>query len=131
MFAGSKEIDDATTKLNEAYQNLIRSLVFVASDRIIEVTEEFAPDETDFNEAIHIEGPEGVHSLIAVEDEIVEYMRARPHLVDAMRMSEEFDNEATDDLWRAARAVINESLPLTEINWQEKYPADKPAGLSR
>ncbi|MNU40319.1 hypothetical protein D3C71_290320 [compost metagenome] len=127
MFSGSKEIDGATEALNTAYQNLLRSLVVATSARIIEVTEEFAPDETDFNEAIYVGGPDGDHSLIAVEDEIVEYLRARPHIIDAMKMSREFENEAQDDLYKAARAIVNESLQITEINWEEKYPTDKSA----
>lgn len=131
MFGGSKAIDAATEKLNEAYQHLLRTLVSAASDRIIEVTEEYAPDETDLNVAIYVDGPDGYHSLIAVEDEIVDYMRARPHLVDAMRMSEEFDNDATDDLWKAARAVINESLMLTEITWRKKHPTEAPSCFIR
>lgn len=106
-------------------------MVAVASERLIEVTEDFAPDVTDFNEAIYVGGPDGDHSLIAVEDEIADYMRARPYLIDAMRMSEEFENDAMDDLSKAARAVINESLPLTEINWQEKYPTDAPSRFNR
>lgn len=131
MFEGTKEIDETTTKLKEAYQNLLRSLVTAASARIIEVTEDYAPDETDFNEAIYVDGPDGCHSLIAVEDEIVEYMRPRPYLVDAMRMSNEFDNDATDDLWRAARAVVNESLGLTETLWREKYPTEAASRFIR
>lgn len=131
MFEGSREIDAATDKLREAYQNLLRTLVAATSARIIEVAEEFAEDETDFSEAIHKEGPDGEHALIAVEDEIVEYMRPRPNLIDVMRMSEEFDNEATDDLWRAARALVNESLALAEMDWQAKYPSDKPTRYAR
>lgn len=127
MFSGSKEIDSATEALNTAYQNLIRSLVVATAARIIEVTEDFAPDETDFNEAIYVGGPDGDHSLIAVEDEIVEYLRPRPHLVDAMKMSGEFENDGADDLYKAARAIVNESLQLTEIDWEAKYPSDKPA----
>lgn len=122
MFSGSKEIDSATEALNSAYQNLLRSLVAATAVRLVEVTSDFAPDETDFNEAIHVEGPDGEHSLVAVEDEIVEYLRVRPHLVDAMKMSEEFDNEATDDIWRAARAMVNESLSVAETGWGEKHP---------
>lgn len=127
MFSGSKEIDGATEALNTAYQNLLRSLVVATSVRIIEVTEDFAPDTTDFNEAIYVGGPDGDHSLIVVEDEIADYLRSQPHIVDAMKMSREFENEHDDDLFKAARAIVNESLRLTEIDWEEKYPSDKPA----
>jgi hypothetical protein len=127
MFSGSKEIDGAAEALNTAYQNLLRSLVVATAARIIEVTEDFASGETSFNEAIHVDGPDGDHSLIAVEEEIADYLRTRPHIVDAMKMSREFENEADDDLYRAARAIVNESLPLAEINWEEAYPSDKPA----
>jgi hypothetical protein len=125
MFLATKEITDGTIAVEKAYRSLLHSLVAATTKRLIEVTEEFAPDETEFNRAIHVEGPDGDHSLIAVEDEIVEHLRSRPHLVDAMRMSGEFDNEATDDLWRAARAMVNESLALAEIAWEDKYPTDK------
>jgi hypothetical protein len=131
MFSGSKEIDSATEALSAAYQNLLRSLVVATATRIIEVTEDFAPDETDFNQAIYVGGPNGDHSLIAVEDEIVDYLLAHPHIVDAMKMSKEFENEAEDDLYKAARAIVNESLQLTEIDWEEKYPTDKPAKFRR
>jgi hypothetical protein len=127
MFSGSKEIDGATEALNTAYQNLLRSLVVATSARIIEVTEDFAPDTTDFNEAIYVGGPDGDHSLIVVEDEIADYLRSQPHIVDAMKMSGEFENEHDDELFKAARAIVNESLRLTEIDWEEKYPSDKPA----
>lgn len=131
MFAGSREIDAATEKLNEAFRELLKGLVDKAVDRLIEVTEDFAPDETDFNVAIYVPGPEGDHSLIAVEDEIVDFMRSRPHLVDAMRLSEEFDNDALDDLWRAGRAVVNESLALAEMKWRETYPTETEARFNR
>lgn len=127
MFSGSKEIDGATEALNSAYQNLLRSLVVATSARIIEVTEDFAPDTTDFNEAIYVGGPDGDHSLIVVEDEIADYLRSQPHIVDAMKMSDEFENEHDDELYKAARAIVNESLRLTEIDWEEKYPSDKSA----
>lgn len=127
MFVGSKEINAATESFSAAYQNLLRALVDATSARIIEVTEEFAPGETDFNHAIYVGGPDGDHSLIAVEDEIIEYLGPRPYLVDAMRMSSEFENEGDEDLIKAARAIVNESLQFAEMKWGEKYPTDKPA----
>jgi hypothetical protein len=40
-------------------------------------------------------------------------------------------SEAEDDLYKAARAIVNESLRLTEIDWEEKHPTDKPAKFPR
>lgn len=127
MFSGTKQIDAATEALNKAYQSLLQELVEETATRIIEVTEEFATGETDFEAAIHVAGPDGDHSLITVEEEIAYYLLTRPTLVDVMKISEEFDNEAPTDLWKAARAMVNESLRIAEMRWEEKYPSDKPS----
>lgn len=131
MFEGSKAIDEKATLFSRAFDDLLRELVKATSERLIEVTEDFAGDETNFNEAIYIEGPDGDHSLIVVEEEIVDYLRANPIIVDAMKSSREFENEADDDLFKAARAIVNESLRFTEDEWEVKYPTDKQARFSR
>lgn len=127
MLGGGREIDVAVEKIRDEYENVLRLVTEQVASRIVDLAEEFAPDETDFRTAIHEEGPEGEHALIVVEDEVAEFIKARPRLIDAMKMSEEFDNEADQrgDLSKAARAIVNESLFLAEVKWDDR-PAPAP-----
>lgn len=125
MFGG-KDIDKAVDRLREEFNNLLRAVTDQAASRIVEVAEEFAPEETDFKSAIYANGPDGDYALTVVEDELSEFLGFHPNLVDAMKLSEEFDNEHERDIDRAARAIVNESLFLAEMKWDDR-PAPVPA----
>jgi hypothetical protein len=128
VFEGNKTIDEKSAAFSTAQQQLMRELIDAASDRLVEIAGEFAPGESDFQSAISEEGgPEGDHALIALEEEIAEYLRPRPRVIDALRTSIEFDNERDDDLYKGAMALVNESIAFAEAKWEAVQSAPNAA----
>lgn len=120
MFADTWETVVTLDRLEKAKSELKTYMIEETAKRIVEVTSEFAGDETDFDTAIHEDGPDGDHSLFAVEDEIARIMENRPNLIDVMRDSVEWDTEIfNDDTRRGARALVNESLDDARLAWNE------------
>ncbi len=121
MFS-EKTIKDYVAQITTKESFFKRYMIEQTIRRLIEVTEEFAPGEKDFDTAISIEGPNpnSGHSLIAVEDELDVFMRAHPKMIDVMRDSVEFENERTEDFGRAARALVNESFEEFRARWKAR-----------
>lgn len=122
MFNDTWENVIVLDRLEKAASDLKAYMIEETVKRLIKVTksEEFAGDEPDFDTAIYVDGPDGDHSLIAVEDELAEIIRGRPAMIDVMRDSIEWDTQIfNDDAVRAARAVVNESFELFKKTWAE------------
>lgn len=119
----NESIRAATAVISENNDRLRALMISETVEQLIEVTERFAPGETEFDVAIYVEGPyaNDGHSLIFVEERLIEIMVGNHAFVDAMRDSPEFDNEWEDDVRRAARALVNEALPEFESRWNEKH----------
>jgi hypothetical protein len=122
MFDDSWETNIQLDRLEKNRSELQVYMIDKTAERLVEVTLDFTEGGiTDWSEAIHEEGPDGEHSLLAVEAEIVEIMQSRNALVDVMRNSVEWDEELySDDAQRAARALVNESLEQAEALWLER-----------
>ncbi|NTF17367.1 hypothetical protein G6L37_02925 [Agrobacterium rubi] len=97
-------------------------LIGETAARIIAVVADITNEEiSDWTDAIHEDGPDGDHSLFVVEAELAGIMEDRPTMVDAFRDSIEWDVEVFSlDTHRAARALVNESLPLAESLWADR-----------
>ncbi len=121
MFQDSWETTIHLERIEKDSAALKAYMVEQTAARLIEVTEEFADGEQDWEEAIHLDGPDGDHSLIAVEGELAGIMEEHPAMIDAMRSSIEWENEIfNDDANRAARALVNESLEGAKLLWTER-----------
>lgn len=112
-----------TAEKNRA--ELLAYMIEKTAARIVEVTLDFTDGSVDdWAEAIYVDGPDGDHSLIAVEAELSGIMEGRAAMVDALRDSIEWDEEIFDhDTQRAARALVNESLPLADELWDAHLAA--------
>ncbi len=121
MFQDSWETTIHIERIEKDVAALKAYMIEQTAARLIEVTEEFADGEQDWDEAIYIDGPDGDHSLIAVEGELAGLMEERPAMIDAMRSSIEWETEIfNDDPSRAARALVNESLESAKLLWAER-----------
>lgn len=95
------------------------ALLQMAATALVRTAQEIAPDASTFAEAIHADGPEGVHALIVVEDEIAKIFERTPELIAIMRTSGEWDEQVRQsDESRAALALVNESIGTAEEVWQ-------------
>jgi hypothetical protein len=121
MFQDSWETTIHIERIEKDSAALKAYMIEQTAARLVEVTEEFADGEQDFEEAIHIDGEDGEHSLFAVEGELAGIMQGSPAMIDAMRSSIEWENEIfNDDPSRAARALVNESLESAKVLWIER-----------
>ena len=125
MFDDSWETNIHLEKAEKNRSELLAYMIEKTAARIVEVTLEFTDGAVDdFSDAIHEEGEDGDHSLIAVESELAGIMEGRAAMVDALRDSIEWENEIfSQDTQRAARALVNESLPRAESIWAERLAA--------
>lgn len=121
MFQDSWETTIHLERIEKDSAALKAYMIEQTAARLVEVTEEYADGELDWEEAIHLDGPDGDHSLIAVEGELAGIMEEHPSMIDAMRSSIEWENEIfNDDANRAARALVNESLERAKLLWAER-----------
>lgn len=93
---------------------------------------DIAPDQDDFKEAVHAEGPNsnGDHALIVAEDAFVAIFEKSPKLVDVMQSSREWDTVVRlNSAQRAAYALVNEAYGSgrAEEVWNERRPAAAPS----
>jgi len=123
----TKELATALS-LAQGSTDEVRELFVAAAARdIVATAEAFAPGTDDFRDAVHADGPDGLHALVVVEDEIAEVFRRHPRAVNAMRDSIEWDEVVRKSGGsRAALAVVNEALAVAEGLWAERMDA-KPA----
>jgi hypothetical protein len=118
MFQDSWETTIHIERIERDFAALKAYMIEQTAVRLVEVTEEFADGEEDWEEAIHVDGEDGDHSIIAVEGELAGIMQGYPAMIDAMRSSIEWENEIfNDDPSRAARALVNESLESAKVLW--------------
>jgi hypothetical protein len=122
MFDDSWETNIHLDRVENSQAELRSYMIEKTAARLVEVTSEFADGGVDdWRAAIHVDGPDGDHSLIAVEAELAGIMESRSSMVDAMRDSIEWDEEIFSlDTQRAARALVNESLEMAEALWAER-----------
>ncbi|MNU40328.1 hypothetical protein D3C71_290410 [compost metagenome] len=121
MFQDSWETTIHLERIEKDSAALKAYMIEQTAARLVDVTEEYADGELDWEEAIHLDGPDGDHSLIAVEGELTGIMEEHPSMIDAMRSSIEWENEIfNDDANRAARALVNESLESAKLLWAER-----------
>ena len=121
MFDNKTELE---TKIHAGSVSLteLKSLIKEKTlDRLLQVVEEFAPNESSFDEAVYVDGPDPDqgHSLITVENELANFMRENPLMADAMRDSIEFDTtDRPDEFQAAARAAVNECFDDFREQWE-------------
>lgn len=121
MFEDSWETNIHIDRIEKDREALKAYMIEQAAARLVAVTADFADGEEDWKEAMHLDGPDGDHSLMAVEGELVGIMETHPAMIDAMRTSIEWDNEVfNDDANRAARALVNESSDAAKALWTER-----------
>lgn len=121
MFEDSWEATIHIERIEKDQSALKAYMIEQTATRLVEVTAEFADGEEDWEEAMHIDGPDGDHSLIAVEGELAGIMENHPAMIDTMRSSIEWENEIFNhDPARAARALVNESLETAKALWTER-----------
>jgi len=122
-------LKDALSSARAALGAVRDVLVAQAAREIVETAAGFAPEEEDFQEAIHADGPDGIHALIAVEDSLAAILADHPVAVDAMRSSIEWPaEERAHDVSRAAYAVVNESLEQAKALWSERPAVERGMG---
>jgi hypothetical protein len=107
---------------------LIEKMASALADAALEI----APDENDFKEAVHVEGPNhnGDHALIVVEDAFLQTFEKSSELVNIMRSSGEWDTEVrTTPAQRAAYALVNEAYGngRAEELWNERRASPTPS----
>jgi len=105
-------------------------LIEDAAEALVATCKEFAPDAAKFEDAMHRDGPGGIHALIVVEDQIAAEIASIPAAIDAMRSSDEWDPRVRDgDAATAALAIVNEAIDVAKAIWETpRYkPIDAPA----
>lgn len=122
MFDDNWETIIHLERAEKSQAELLSYMIEKTAARIVELTLEFTDGAVDdWAVAIYEDGPDGDHSLIAVETELAGIMENHPAMVDALRDSIEWDERIFSlDTQRAARALVNESLPLADTLWDQR-----------
>jgi hypothetical protein len=124
MEFGKTAVIGAISKFEDAQRTLRQEIVDEVADAIVASAAGIAPDEDDFKDAVHAEGEDGDHALIAVEDELARWMERNPAAVDVFRDSVEWDIDTRgDDDSRAALAAVNEAYKEAEARWDGRERA--------
>lgn len=124
--AAAETVEPASrSSLLQALEDIRTEECAACAKALVETARNFAPD-ADFPDAFHEDGPNGIHALLVVEEQIAEKMRREPAyrrlMIGAFASSVELDldfecgpRETIEEA--IAMAVVNEAWPETEILW--------------
>lgn len=102
---------------------LRRFIVEETAKRLFEIAVPVAEENgyDDFPEIMNHDEDDGSTPMEAVVDELAAIAEQHPRIVEAMRPSEDWDEEAhADDVFRAAAAAVSEALEAAAGLWNDR-----------